>query len=416
MKILILSQHYWPESMPINEVAISLKKHGCDITVLTGKPNYPDGAIFPGYRAAGTGCESHKGIPIYRVPLVPRGHGTASKLILNYLSFLASASIAGPWLLRKQRFDVIFVFGSSPILQAIAGLVLKWMKGAVQVTWIQDLWPQSLEATGFVRDKRVLWIVRLVVQWIYRRSDMLLIQSEAFRPIVTAMAGRTPTLYHPNPGRLEGTRAEGPALPGYSFKLGFNVIFAGNLGRAQALETIIGAATLLARHKEIRFVLIGSGSRSQWLQQTVEASQLANVEIPGRFLPEAMPAVLSQASALLVTLSRSPILGMTVPSKLQTYLAAGKPIIAALDGEGARVVSDAGAGVAVPAEDAQALANAVLRLQRMSQDELNEMGERGRKYYKAHFDPDVLIERLVSRFEETISRALEIRSPEKELT
>jgi glycosyltransferase involved in cell wall biosynthesis len=401
MNILIVSQHYWPETFRINEVVESLQKAGCSVSVLTGQPNYPDGAIFPGYRAAAFGPQQHDaGYTIYRVPLAPRGGGTARRLAANYLSFLASACVLGPWVLRGQRFDVIFVYGTSPILQALAGIVLKRIKGAALVTWVQDLWPQSLEVTGFVRNRRVLATVEAVVRWIYRRSDLLLAQSQAFVPTVQAMAGGTPVEYHPNPGELAFGRAQPEGEPALVLEAGFNVVFAGNLGTVQALDTVLNAAELLRPHDDIRLVLIGSGGRSEWLQKEVARRGLDNVRLTGRYASQAMPGILDQASALLVSLARSPILSQTVPSKIQAYLAAGRPLIASLDGEGARVVEEAGAGIACPAEDAVALAQAVLKLRTASSEDRQRMGEAGRSYYEQHFEPAMLAHRLAQRFGE----------------
>jgi glycosyltransferase involved in cell wall biosynthesis len=403
MRVLVLSQYYWPESFRINEVVESLRRVGCHITVLTGQPNYPQGDVFDGYHAGSFGAQQHEaGYSIYRVPLVPRGRGGALGIVANYLSFVLSSSVLGPWLLRKQRFDVVFVYAPSPIIQAIPAVWLAFIKRAKLVTWVQDLWPQSLEATGFVRNQRLLNMVAVLVRWIYRRNDLLLVQSQAFIPPVKAMAGKTPVQYHPNPGELAISQTQPLGPPALVLEPGFNVVFAGNLGTVQALGTVLDAAELLRPHADVRMVLVGSGSRSEWLQQEVLRRQLGNVQLAGRFGPEAMPGILGQASALLVSLVRSPIMSQTVPGKVQTYLAAGKPIIASLDGEGARVVEKSGVGVSCPAEDALALAKAVLRLRAMPSDELQRMGEAGQLYYKQHFDPAVLATRLAQLFSEVL--------------
>jgi hypothetical protein len=147
---LIVTQYFWPESFRINEIALSLREQGTEVTVLTGKPNYPDGVVFPSYSAGGCAEESWEGLPVLRVPMRPRGTGSALGLVLNYLSFAASGSVFGAWMLRRRPVDVILVYGISPILQGIAAIVLKVFKRAPVVLWVQDLWPQSLEATGFV--------------------------------------------------------------------------------------------------------------------------------------------------------------------------------------------------------------------------------------------------------------------------
>lgn len=390
-RILVWSQHFWPESFRINEVARDLAAAGAEVTVLTGQPNYPKGEIFDGYRAAGMGVEDWDGIPIVRVPLAPRGAGRSRQLAANYLSFIASGSLIAPWLLRGRRFDAVFVYGTSPILQGIPAWIVARLKGARLVLWVQDLWPESLEVTGHVSNPRILGAVRGVVGWLYRRADLILGQSEAFVTAIRPMAGKTPVAYHPNP-------ADAPAEGGHGhdFPPGFNIVFAGNLGTVQALEVVTAAAALLRDRPDIHITLFGSGSRDAWLAETIAQQGLANVRWAGRRPPADMPAIFAQADALLVTLNRSEILAQTVPSKVQSYLGAGKPVIAALDGEGARIVSEAGAGLAVPAEDPAGLADAIRRLADMSAADRAALGDAGRRYFAAHFEPAMLAKRLLA--------------------
>ena len=285
MKILIISQHFWPESFRINEVVGSLRAAGCEVSVLTGQPNYPEGDVFDGYCAWGAGSECHpSGYTVYRVPVYPRGQRSSLGLVANYLSFVGSAALVAPWLLRGQRFDLIFVYGTSPILQALPAIVLKHVKRAKLVTWVQDLWPESLEATGHVRDPRLLRGVAAVVRWIYRRNDLLLAQSKAFLPIVRAMAGPIPVEYHPNPGESAFAVQASQDLPALVLEPGFNVVFAGNLGTVQALDTVLDAAQQLLAFPDVRFVLLGSGSRSKWLHGEIARRALGQCE-PARTLP-----------------------------------------------------------------------------------------------------------------------------------
>lgn len=405
MRILIVSQYFWPESFRINEVADSLMQTGCEVTVLTGQPNYPGGNVYPGYRAMGCGLHAREsGLLLYRVPLWPRGSGGALGLALNYLSFVAFATILGPWLLRGKKFDVIFVYGISPILQALPAIVLRKIKSAKLVTWVQDLWPESLEVTGFVKRRELLALVAALVRWIYRRHDLLLTQSRAFIAPVVAMAGKTPVEYHPNPGEVAFSKEPmSGEIAALKLEEGFNVVFAGNLGAAQALETIADAAELLREQVNIRLVIVGDGSSGGWLTEQVSRRNLSNVQLTGRYPTEAMPSIFSQASALLVTLARSPAMEKTIPSKIQAYLAAGRPIVACLDGEGAQIVEDAKAGLACPAENAQTLAQTILRLQALSDNERLQMGLAGKRYYRAHFEPDMLARKLRARFDVLVS-------------
>lgn len=395
MRILVFTQYFWPESFQINEVARSLVEQGHTVEVLTGKPNYPKGEKFSGYRSWGCQQEEHQGIRINRIPMLARGGG-GWRLALNYLSFVVSGLLFAPWMLRNKQFDVIFIYAPSPILQAIPALFLGWLKGCPVVLWVQDLWPESLSATGHVRNRVVLKLVEQVVRLIYRYTDLLLVQSKAFEEPVRALASGTPIAYYPN--SVDNTfavpaKGELPAVAGLGE--GFSVMFAGNIGAAQAVEVIVEAASLLEKYADIHFVVLGEGSRWEWMRQEVQKRGLCNLHLPGRFPVETMPGFMQKASALLVTLADQEIFRATIPSKVQAYLAAGRPILACLNGEGASLVTEAGAGLAVPAEDGHALAEAVLRLYRMPKQEREAMGARGRLYYAQHFAHDMLIDQLI---------------------
>ena len=394
MRVLVVTQYYWPETFRITEVVQALRDEGCEVLVLTGQPNYPEGVTFKGYSWWSMETEQHEGVTILRVPLIPRGDGRARRLILNYLSFILAASVCGPWLLRGRSIDRVFVFGMSPILQAIPAIWIAYLKKSSLITWVQDLWPESLSAAGFVHNPKLLNAVSNVVRWIYRKNDLLLVQSQAFIEPIQKMAGTTPVRYHPNPGDFAFSNTVGAQNCPIPFDPGFNVVFAGNLGTVQALETILAAAEILRDEKEIALVLVGNGSRGEWLKAEIARRNLENVQLPGRFPLSSMPSIMSRASALLVSLVKSPIMSQTVPSKVQAYLAAGRPVIASLDGEGARVILEAGAGVASHAEDACGLADAIRTLRFTPQAELERMGQNARGYYESNFEPRFLARKL----------------------
>ena len=399
MKILVVSQYFWPECFRINDVAKALVEKGIEVEVLTCKPNYPSGNTMQGYSAWSCQQETYLGVNIHRIPFIPRG-STGWCLTLNYLSFMISGLLFGPWLLRKKKFDVIFVYAPSPILQAIPAIFLGWLKSCPVVLWVQDLWPESLSATGYVQNRWVLKLVEQVVRFIYRDVDLLLVQSRAFEAPVRALAAGTPIVYYPNSVDEAFTMAitnEVPIIPGLGED--FSVMFAGNVGVAQSVEVIVGAALLLKEYADIHFVVLGEGSRWAWMHQEVERLELTNIHLPGRFPVETMSGFMQKASVLLVTLADQHIFRATIPSKVQAYLAAGRPILACLNGEGANLVLEAGAGLAVPAEDAQALAAAVLKMYYMPEQQREIMGVKGRLYYREHFSHNVLIDQLIGHLQ-----------------
>lgn len=403
MKILLVSQYFWPENFSINSLARSLNDAFVEVTVLTGKPNYPEGTIYAGYAATGATEETYGTIRVLRVPLFPRGFKSALRLALNYLSFVFAGMLWGSRMLRGYRPDVVFVYAPSPLIQALPALLLARLKGCPVVLWVQDLWPDSLEATGYVRNRVVLSMLGWVARFIYQRTDLILTSSPVFAESIARLAPGRRIVYYPNSldevfrNPAAGSKPDLPALDE-----GFSIVFAGNVGAAQAMNVIIEAAMRLAPHHDIRFIIIGSGSELEWVGQQVRERNLTNLHLAGRFPVGAMPHLLSKASVLLVTLADWPIFAATVPNKIQAYLAMGRPIVACLNGEGARLVSEAGAGLAVAAADASGLADAILNLYRMPTEERERLGANGRLYYEKEFNHEKLVADLIRHFENLI--------------
>ncbi len=262
MRILIVTQYFWPESFRINDLALGLLERGHQVTVLTGIPNYPGGELFDGYGFFNT-SEDYCGVRIRRVPLIPRGRGGSFRLILNYLSFALTATVVGP-LLCREAYDRIFVFEPSPVTVGIPAVFLKKLKKAPMLFWVQDLWPESLIATGAVRSKAIVSLVGHIVKFIYRHCDLILIQAKAFCGPVAQQGGSEEKIrYFPNAAEnLYGSpifSAELPPLPE-----GFRILFAGNIGAAQDFETIIAAAENVKDPPDIKWIIIGDGRMRAW--------------------------------------------------------------------------------------------------------------------------------------------------------
>jgi len=403
LKILIVSQYFWPETFTVNELARTLKRQGHEITVATGKPNYPDGKIFGGYRALGMQKELYDNdIEVVRVPLFPRGTSGGRQLLLNYVSFVCFGLVLFPYLLRGRSFDVIFVHAASPNC-ALPAIPLKWIKGAHLALWVLDLWPDSLSATGFIRSKPILRGIGWLVRFSYWCADTILVQSRAFVAPVERYAERAKVHYFPNSsGSLEAESKEHrlPAELVHVLEAHFCAVFAGNIGTAQAVETLVESAAHLADLTDVRIVLVGSGSKLQWVSQAVAERKLPNVVLAGRFPQEAMPELFRHASCLLVTLKNEEVFSYVVPAKVQAYLAAGRPIAAALNGEGARIIGEAGAGLICAAEDSAGLATCLRALYAMPSEERRRMGESGRRYFLEHFEMNRQALHLVRLLEE----------------
>lgn len=393
----MVTQYFWPEEFRVNDLAVELSRRGHEVTVLTGHPTYPSRDLFPGAGGLLPRRDTLEGVRIQRVPLASRGRGEGRRLALNFLSFAASAALLGPLLVRG-RPDVVFVYEPSPVTVALPALVFKRLRRTPVVLWVQDLWPETLAATGAVRSPAVLHLVGRLVRRIYRACDRILVESRSFTPSVVARGGDPERVaYLPN--WAESSYA--PLVPAEDaperilLPQGFNVVFAGNLGTAQSLATLLDAADRLREHPDVHWVVLGDGRQRGWLEREVARRGLGGtVHVLGRFPVHAMPVFFGLADGLLVTLARQPIYALTLPSKVQSYLASGKPVLGALDGEGRRVLEESGAGLTTAAEDGAGLAQAVLRLHAMSPGEREQMGERGRAYFREHFERDRLVDEM----------------------
>jgi colanic acid biosynthesis glycosyl transferase WcaI len=397
MNILIVTQYFWPENFRINDLSLGLKERGHKVEVLTGIPNYPGGTLFHGYGFLNRMRDNFNGINIDRAPLIPRGIGTRSRLALNFISFAVSASILGP-ILCKGPFDIIIVYEPSPITVVLPALVLKLFKSLPLMFWMQDLWPESLTATGAVRSEKILKLVELMVRVIYKGCDRILIQSQAFlNPIKRLGGDPRRVLYFPNsaeklykPLTVKEDASEKALIPD-----GFCVTFAGNIGAAQDFKTILAAAEYFKNYKDIKLVVLGDGRMFQWVKGQVRTRKLENiVHLLGRHPVEAMPRFFELSDALLVTLRKDPIFALTIPAKVQSYLACGKPIIAGLDGEGARIIEESGAGITCSAENPKALSDAILNMYNMPKKDREAMGQKGRSYFEINFEREMLLDRL----------------------
>ncbi len=396
MRILVFTQYFWPEQFTINNLVLLLKKAGHDIEVLTGKPNYPKGEFFTGYKFFPATKELWNDITINRVPLVSRGKESRLGLFINYISFILFAAFIAPWMLRRKEYDTIFVYAPSPVLQALPAILLGKLKKVPVILWVQDLWPESLSATEHVKSSLILSAVRYLVKFCYSHVDLILVQSKAFIEPVKKLAIGKRVEYFPNTVDSNFYNLKNKKSPLiHSLNTGFSILFAGNIGNAQSMETIVEASLILQKYSDIKIVVVGSGSKLDWVFEQKKLKNLDNLHLEGHFPIDVMPSIMRSASVLLVSLKDNPIFELTVPNKIQAYLAIGKPIVASLNGEGARIVVESGAGLAVPAEDAQALANAILILYKMSENKLAAMADNGRKYFKKNFDEHVLMTKLL---------------------
>ncbi len=396
MHILIITQYFWPENFRINDLASGLVERGNRVTVLTGIPNYPEGHFFPGYGVFKRTREEYKGMSIVRIPVIPRGKGGSLRLIVNYFSYTMSACLLAPFLLRSH-FDVIF-FTLSPLTEGIPALLLKKIKRVPIMFLVQDLWPESLSATGVVTHSFALKIVEKLMRLLYKGCDRILVQSRSFiSPIEGRGADKERIAYFPNyaeelysPVQVRSDAPERAIIP-----KGFIVMFAGNIGSAQDFPTILRAAERLKFLTDIQWVIIGDGRMRPWVEAQVRERRLEKcVHLIGRYPLETMPCFFSLADVLLVTLKNEPIFCFTVPGKVLSYMACARPIVAAINGEVTRIIEESSAGIACAAENPEALADSILKMHGMTDTERLKMGQKGRMYFEMNFERNRLIDVL----------------------
>lgn len=383
MNILLLTQWFQPEpgfkGLPF---AKALRERGHRVQVLTGFPNYPEGKLYTGYRIRPAQREMMDGIPVLRVPLYPSHDASALRRAANYASFACSAAALGPLLV--DRADVAYVY-HPPASVGLAALSLKLLRGIPYLYDIQDLWPDTLAATGMVRHPLLLRSVDRWCRWVYAQASRIAVLSPGFRLALQqrgVAAGKIEVVYNwcdeRPPAARDSALAQETKMAGR-----FNVLFAGTMGKAQALDAVLAAAKLLRGHPRLpQFVFIGGGIEVERLKNQAQSMALDNVRFLPRCPANEIGRYLQLAEVLLVHLRDDPLFSITIPSKIQAYLSTGRPILCAVRGDAADLVERAGAGLCCPPENPSALAETVRRLMEMPGQELAALGERGRAFYQ----------------------------------
>lgn len=395
MKILIVTQYFYPENFKCNDMAFELQKRGHDVVVMTAIPNYPKGEFYNGYGVFKKRKEVVHGVEVYRSLLIPRGKGGGLRLALNYLSYTLFSSIKALRLGITKEFDAIIVHEPSPILVGVPAIIVKKLQKIPLHFWVLDLWPESLTAAGGITNKSVLGLFEKLTKWIYRNSETLLIGSKGYRQSITKKGDfDNKILYFPNWVEESLVNPKSVSVP--EFPKGFNIVVAGNMGDAQDLPHVLNAMLLL-KDKPINIVFIGDGRKKEFVENfALEHSLQKQIICLGRYPLEMMPSFFSKADVLFMALKNEPIFSLTVPSRIQAYMSAGKPVVAMINGEGADLIREAQCGWTIPAEDSNALANLFNKLCDMDKSILLEKGMNGKRYSENNFKFSKCIDNLES--------------------
>lgn len=396
-RILVVTQHYWPENFRINDIVEGFVADGIQVDVLCGLPNYPKGEWFDGYRYTGPRTQLHKGVHVYRAGEIPRKGNSGPMIFLNYVSwpFFALFSL---WRL-KGPYDGILCYNTSPVLMSLPALVYGKRHHTPVTNYVLDIWPENLYSVLPVKSAFWRGIAHRVSDWHYRRADRLIAMSEGLRQRLVERTGKPNAQVAVIPQYCEDFYAvpQPDEALNAQFAGRFNLVFTGNFSPAQSLETVIRAAVQAHRQgaDRLHLLLVGDGMSRPALETLVDELNARDVvTFYGSVPPTRIPAFTALADALVVSLSDSPDLGLTVPAKVASYMAAAKPLLASMDGEGRAAVEQAGCGWASAACDVDALAQNMQAACSAGMAERAALGERAFAYYSAHYRRRELLTRL----------------------
>lgn len=387
MKLLLVCQYFYPEQFRVNDICFELAKEGHEITVLTGLPNYPSGIVDKKYKWFKNRKEEINGVKVIRSWLLGRGKST-KRLALNYISFAISSTLKALFL--KKDFDLILVYQLSPVTMALPAILLKKLTKKPLILYCHDLWPESIASAGISSDSIIYSTLLKISKWIYKSADQIITSSKLFEEYFNSTLGIYDNITH---------------LPVYAEDLfeninstkksdgTINLVFAGNIGEMQSVETIIYAANELKENKNIKFHIVGDGSSRKKCEELANKMKLNNVIFYGHYPITEMPRFYEIADAFLVTLKANKVISYTLPNKVQSYMAAGKPIIGAIDGETQMVINNAQCGLCCPAEDYKGLANNIKKFAE-EKEKYAVYGKNARQYYDNNFSKKIYMERL----------------------
>ena len=381
MKILVISHYYWPENFKINDLVNFLSKKN-KVTVLTGYPSYPNKNIFRKINIR----KNFKNIEVLRVPIFKRGNSKFS-IFFNYLSFLISLSTIGLIRLTKKNYDLILVFGTSPPTVMIPAILVAKLKKIKIAFWVLDLWPETLTSMNIIKNKLLIKMIRYYVKYIYNCSDLIFAQSKAFvYQIKKYCKNKNKIIYYPT--WSDSIKRNKKKLKLFPFKKNFFYItFTGNIGEAQDFENIIKSAEMTKHVKKIKWLVVGNGSKYEWLKSEINRRELNDRFIlTGNLSSKFIPYILNKSNCLLVSLKKGGIDKFTIPGKLSNYMMAKKPILGMIEGETYNIIVKSKCGLVCKSGDFKSLSKNVNKIINYSKEKKRKMGMNGFKYANTNFN------------------------------
>jgi glycosyltransferase involved in cell wall biosynthesis len=399
LKILVITQYFWPEIFRVNDIVRYLKDNNYDVDVLTGLPNYPEGILHEEFKINREKFNDYYGANIFRVPLFLRRDASKFNLFLNYISFVISAIICGSFILRKKKYDIVFSFATSPLTSSLPAIFFSKIKSCRSFIWVLDLWPDILKELKIINNTIIYSIILNISKFIYKNFDYILVQSNSFKQIIKKYTSNNNNFYFP--AWSEEIDSYTANQTKYNNDKSFKIVFTGNIGEAQNFDNVIEAARILKNHDDLKWIIVGTGRDIKNISKIIKKENIKNFFLEGKKNLNEISYYHSIADVLFISLKSGNAISSTIPGKLQTYLLSNKFILGMVSGESKRIIEDSGIGCCVDPDSPKDLAKKILYLKNNPEiiKQVNQ-SNRGKDYLYKFFNKKIIFEKLTQYFDE----------------
>ena len=399
MKILVITQYFWPETFRVNDIVRYLKENNYDVDVLTGIPNYPEGILHEEFKKNREKFNDYYGTNIFRVPLFLRRDASKFNLFLNYISFVISAIIFGSFILRKKKYDIVFSFATSPLTSSLPAIFFSKIKSCRSFIWVLDLWPDILKELKIINNNFIYNIISSISKFIYKKFDYILVQSNSFKQIIKKYTDNNNIFYFPAWSEEIDSYAANQTK--YNNDKSFKIVFTGNIGEAQNFDNVIEVVRILKNHDDLKWIIVGTGRDVENISKIIKKENIKNFFLEGKKNINEISYYHSIADVLFISLKSGNAISSTIPGKLQTYFLSNKFILGMISGESKRIIEDSGIGCCVDPNSPKDLAKKILYLKNNPEiiKQVNQTN-RGKDYLYKFFNKKIIFEKLTQYFDE----------------
>jgi len=399
LKILVITQYFWPETFRVNDIVRYLKENNYDVDVLTGIPNYPEGILHEEFKKNREKFNDYYGTNIFRVPLFLRRDASKFNLFLNYISFVISAIIFGSFILRKKKYDIVFSFATSPLTSSLPAIFFSKIKSCRSFIWVLDLWPDILKELKIINNNFIYNIISSISKFIYKKFDYILVQSNSFKQIIKKYTDNNNIFYFPAWSEEIDSYAANQTK--YNNDKSFKIVFTGNIGEAQNFDNVIEVVRILKNHDDLKWIIVGTGRDVENISKIIKKENIKNFFLEGKKNINEISYYHSIADVLFISLKSGNAISSTIPGKLQTYFLSNKFILGMISGESKRIIEDSGIGCCVDPNSPKDLAKKILYLKNNPEiiKQVNQTN-RGKDYLYKFFNKKIIFEKLTQYFDE----------------